>query len=61
MKKQGEIVASARSQSAAEQIAVKAARTVQDKGGLAQVVFHTENGTIREERTYGKDPERHAG
>jgi hypothetical protein len=48
-------------QKKAEAAAIAAAKKVYDAGGLAQAVLHKSDGTIREERTYGKDPERHPG
>jgi hypothetical protein len=44
-----------------EAAAIAAARKVYDGGGLAQAVLHKTDGTIREERTYGRDPERTPG
>jgi hypothetical protein len=44
-----------------ETTAVRLAKEIRDGGGLAQVIFHKENGEIREEHTYGADPERHPG
>jgi hypothetical protein len=49
------------SQKESEAAAIAAARQVYGGGGLAQVVLHKSDGTIREERTYGKDPERTPG
>jgi hypothetical protein len=44
-----------------EKAAVKAARGVYESGGLGQAVLHKLDGEIREERTYGKDPEKTPG
>jgi hypothetical protein len=44
-----------------EGAAIKLARGAYEGGGLGQVVLHKSDGTIREERTYGKDPERSPG
>lgn len=41
--------------------AIARARKVHEGGSNSQVVFHKEDGVIREERTYGEDPERTAG
>jgi hypothetical protein len=41
--------------------AIAAARKVYDAGGLGQAVLHKTDGTIREERTYGEDPEKYPG
>jgi hypothetical protein len=48
-------------QTEAEAAAIEAAKAVYDNGGLGQAVLHKANGEIREERTYGKDPERTPG
>jgi hypothetical protein len=48
-------------QKEAEAAAVAAARKAYQEGGLGQAVLHKSNGEIREERTYGKDPERSPG
>jgi hypothetical protein len=48
-------------QKEAEAAAVSAARKASPEGGLGQAVLHKSNGQIREERTYGKDPERTPG
>ena len=44
-----------------EAAAIAAAKQVYREGGLGQAVLHKTNGEIREERTYGKDPERTPG
>ena len=41
--------------------AIAAGRKAFEDGGLGQAVLHKANGVIREERTYGKDPERTPG
>lgn len=51
----GKTISSHNSQREAEAAAVVAARKVPDGGGLAQAVLHKTDGTLREERTYGKD------
>ena len=48
-------------QKESEAAAIAAARQVYKDGGLGQAVLHKANGMIREERTYGKDPERTPG
>lgn len=48
-------------QKAAEKAAIEEARAAYEDGGLGQAVLHKSDGTIREERTYGKDPERSPG
>ena len=45
----------------AESAATAAGRHARAKGGLGQAVLHKADGVIREERTYGKDPERTPG
>ena len=44
-----------------DQAAVEEARATYKDGGLGQAVLHKLNGEVREERTYGKDPERTPG
>jgi hypothetical protein len=48
-------------QKESEAAATKRARAAYESGGLGQAVLHKADGTIREERTYGKDPERRPG
>ena len=57
----GEPVSNHETQKESEAAAMAAARQVYKDGGLGQAVLHKANGTIREERTYGKDPERTPG
>lgn len=57
----GETVSRHGNQKDAETAARKAGRKAHAKGGLGQAVLHKRDGTIREERTYGKDPERTPG
>ena len=57
----GRTVSNHATQKDAETAAVAAARKIYSEGGLAQAVLHKSDGTIREERTYGKDPERTPG
>jgi uncharacterized protein DUF2188 len=57
----GEIIARNSNQKANEAAAIAAGRKAYEGGGLAQAVLHKSNGQIREERTYGKDPERTRG
>ena len=61
VKQGGKSVALHQTQEEAEEWAIKKARAIRTKGGLSQVVFHKSTGVIREERTFGKDPERHPG
>jgi hypothetical protein len=61
VKEGGEVVSRHTNQKVAETAARKAGRQAHDRGGLGQVVLHKRDGTIREERTYGKDPERTPG
>ena len=61
VKSEGKIVSKHKSQEESEAAAIVAGNRVHDAGGLAQAVFHKQDGTIREERTYGKDPERTPG
>jgi hypothetical protein len=48
-------------QKESEAAAIKAAKAAQRGGGLGQAVLHKKNRAIREERTFGKDPERAPG
>jgi len=57
----GETVSRHRNQKEAETAARNAGRKAYSEGGLGQAVLHKSDGTIREERTYGKDPERTPG
>ena len=57
----GKTVSNHPNQKESEAAAIAAAREVYDGGGLGQAVLHKKDGTIREERTYGKDPERTPG
>ena len=45
----------------AEQAAMELGRRAEADGSLGQAVLHKGDGTIREERIYGKDPERTRG
>jgi len=57
----GETVSRHRSQKESEAAAIAGGRKANRDGGLGQAVLHKSDGTIREERTYGKDPERTPG
>jgi hypothetical protein len=57
----GETVSRNSNQKANEAAAIAAGRKAYQAGGLGQAVLHKKDGTIREERTYGKDPERTLG
>ena len=57
----GETVSRHSSQKESEAAAIAAGRKANQDGGLGQAVLHKSDGTIREERTYGKDPERRPG
>jgi hypothetical protein len=48
-------------QKESERAAIEAGRKEQERRGLGQAVLHKSDGTIREERTYGKDPEKTPG
>jgi len=48
-------------QADAEKAATAEGRRLYQAGGLAQAVLHRADGQIREERTYGRDPERTPG
>ena len=48
-------------QKEAEEAAIAEGRATYEGGGLGQAVLHKSDGTIREERTYGRDPEKTPG
>ena len=52
----GKTVSRHRTQENSENAATAAGRKAEASGGLGQAVLHKTDGTIREERTYGKDP-----
>ena len=56
-----QVVSKHANQKEAEQAAIEEGRAADDAGGLGQAVLHKSDGTIREERTYGKDPEKTPG
>ena len=56
----GEILARNSNQKANEAAAIAAGRKACERFGLGQAVLHKTNGQVREERTYGRDPERTA-
>ncbi len=57
----GKKVSGHRKQATAEKAAQAAGRKAENAGGLGQAVHHKADGTIREERTYGKDPKKTPG
>jgi hypothetical protein len=57
----GETVSRNNNQKANEAAAIAEGRKALKDGGLGQAVLHKSDGSIREERTYGKDPERTPG
>ena len=57
----GETVSRNSNQKANEAAAIAAGRKAYQVGGLGQAVLHKSDGSIREERSYGKDPERTPG
>ena len=57
----GETVSRHENQKDNEAAAIAAGRKAYEDGGLGQAVLHKSDGSIREERTYGKDPERTPG
>jgi len=58
VKEGGETLSRHRNQREAEVAACLAGRRAYLAGGLGKAVFHKSDGTIREERTYGRDQER---
>ena len=61
VKSEGKVVSKHGSQEESEAAAIVHGNRVHKAGGLAQAVLHKPDGTIREERTYGKEPERTPG
>jgi hypothetical protein len=61
VRKNKRVVSSHPTQKESEAAAIELARGAYDGGGLGQAVLHKSDGSIREERTYGKDPERTPG
>jgi hypothetical protein len=61
MKEARRTVSRHENQREAEWAAIAAGRNTVVNGGLGQAVLHKSDGTIREERTFGKDPERRPG
>ena len=57
----GEIVSRNSNQGANEAAAIAAGQKANQDGSLGQVVLHKNDGTIREERIYGREPERMPG
>ena len=57
----GKTVSKHDNQKQAEAAAIAAGRKAYEDGGLGQAVLHKSDGVIREERTYGKDPEKSPG
>jgi hypothetical protein len=57
----GKTLSHHRTQGNSEKAAIRAGHKAEDAGGLGQAVLHRSDGTIREERTYGKDPGRYPG
>jgi hypothetical protein len=58
---EGRIVSRHENQKLAETAARKAGRKAYEKGGVGQAVLHKKDGRIRQDRTYGKDPEKTLG
>ncbi|HWL94715.1 MAG TPA: DUF2188 domain-containing protein [Phycisphaerae bacterium] len=61
VRKSKKVVSSHATQKECEAAAIELGRAAYEKGGIGQAVLHKADGTIREERTYGKDPERTPG
>ena len=61
VRKNKRMVSSHGTQKESEAAAIELARSAYKSGGLGQAVLHKSDGTIREERTYGKDPQRTPG
>lgn len=61
VKENGRTVSSHATQAQSHAAAIAAGRLAHEGGGLGQAVLHKSDGTIGEERTYGRDPERHPG
>ena len=61
VKSGGQVLSRHGSQEESEAAAIVHGNRVHEAGGLAQAVLHKADGVIREERTYGNDPERTPG
>jgi hypothetical protein len=57
----GKTLSNHRTQQTSEKAAIVQGRRAYNQGGLGQAVLHKSDGEIREERTYGKDPEKTPG
>src|SRR5687767_11085281 len=57
VKQSGKVVSNHKTQAASEKAAIRQGHQAENKGGLGQAVLHKSDGKIREERTYGADPE----
>lgn len=57
----GNTVSTHPTQKASEAAATAAGRAAEKAGGKGQAVLHKSDGTIREERTYGADPQKSKG
>jgi hypothetical protein len=57
----GKTVSRHATQKESEGAAIELGRAHYASGGLGQAVLHKSDGVIREERTYGKDPEKTPG
>ena len=55
----GKTISTHSTQEESEAAAIAAGRVAYEKGGLGQAVMHKADGVIREEHTYGKDPEKY--
>jgi hypothetical protein len=56
-----QVVSKHDTQKESERAAIEEARVTFKDGGLGQAVLHKSDGAIREERTYGRDPEKSRG
>jgi hypothetical protein len=61
VKEKGKTVSRHATQDESHRTAVAAGRNAYLNGWLSQAVLHKSDGTIGEERTYGRDPELRAG
>ncbi|WP_311274418.1 DUF2188 domain-containing protein [Methylobacterium sp. WCS2018Hpa-22] len=56
VKQGGEVIANPKTQQAGIDKAVREAKKIEKDGGKAQVLIKNREGQVRDERTYGDDP-----
>ena len=58
---EGKVLEGFNTQAEAEAEAMRLAKNAEEDGELGQAVLHKADGEIKEERTYGEDPQRYPG